>query len=198
MRIYWSPHTHTVTTWNRNPTCLLCRKPSSNLRIFKPSDLKKTKTQRNYIWQVVHTIEWKIGTTRAFNAISVSFQNFGNLVCFPRKLQVVLYLITCTKFCITTRNIWIGDYFLTLWKKILKDIVGNGLRNFFGETLPNHQSVNIVPNTTSNCAVFILKCPNNSQKPGPCKQILAILKITPKNSPWYIYAHCLLDLSLDR
>lgn len=48
--------THTVTTWNRNPTCLFCRKPSSNLRIFKPSDFKKQKTQRNYIWQVVHTI----------------------------------------------------------------------------------------------------------------------------------------------
>lgn len=61
-----------------------------------------------------------------------------------------------------------------------------------------NRSVNIVPNTTSNCAVFILKCLNNSQKPGPCKQILAFLKITPKNSPWYIYAHCLLDLSLDR
>lgn len=120
-------------------------------------------------------------------------------LCFLSKFrQPCLLSAKTTKFCITTRNIWIGDYFLTLWKKILKDIVGNGLRNFFGETLPNHQSVNIVPNTTSNCAVFILKCPNNSQKPGPCKQILAFLKITPKNSPWYIYAHCLLDLSLDR
>lgn len=69
---------------------------------------------------------------------------------------------------------------------------------FLAKLSPTTNLLNIVPNTTSNCAVFILKCPNNSQKPGPCKQILAFLKITPKNSPWYIYAHCLLDLSLDR
>lgn len=67
---------------------------------------------------------------------------------------------------------------------------------FLAKLSPTTQSVNIVPNTTSNCAVFILKCPKNSQKSGPCKQILAFLKITPKISQWYMYAHFLLDLSL--
>lgn len=129
-------------------------------------------------------------------------------LCFLSKFRQPCLLSAKTTSCVVSYNMYkILHYYqehmnwwllFNIMKKILKDIVGNGLRNFFGETVPNHQSVNIVPNTTSNCAVFILKCPNNSQKPGPCKQILAFLKITPKNSPWYIYAHCLLDLSLDR
>lgn len=118
-------------------------------------------------------------------------------LCFLSKFRQPCLLSAKTTSCVVSYNMYkILHYYqehmnwwllFNIMKKILKDIVGNGLRNFFGETLPNHQSVNIVPNTTSNCAVFILKCPNNSQKPGPCKQILAFLKITPKNSPWYIY-----------